>query len=90
MRALRNFKPNRCDHLISRIANCAYFLDGDEGKGAIPRRDWAAFREAVKDALKCIGEAAIGVGTRLISVPILLAPPGMIYELKTEDGRLGA
>lgn len=30
MRALRNFKPNRCYHLVSRIANRAFFLTGEE------------------------------------------------------------
>ena len=30
MRALRNFKPNRCYHLISRIANRAFYLTDEE------------------------------------------------------------
>ena len=30
MRALRNFKPDRCYHLISRIANRAFYLTDDE------------------------------------------------------------
>lgn len=30
MRALRNFKPDRCYHLISRIANRAFYLTGEE------------------------------------------------------------
>jgi len=30
MRPLRNFKPNRCYHLISRIANRAFFLTDEE------------------------------------------------------------
>ena len=30
MRALRNFKSNRCYHLISRIANRAFFLTDEE------------------------------------------------------------
>ena len=30
MRALRNFKPDRCYHLISRIANRAFYLTDEE------------------------------------------------------------
>ena len=30
MRALRNFKPDRCCHLISRIANRAFYLTDEE------------------------------------------------------------
>ena len=30
MRALRNFKPNHCYHLISRIANRAFYLTDEE------------------------------------------------------------
>jgi len=30
MRALRNFRHNRCYHLISRIANRAFFLTDEE------------------------------------------------------------
>ena len=30
MRALRNFKPDRCYHLISRIASRAFYLTDEE------------------------------------------------------------
>ena len=30
MRPLRNFKPNQCCHLISRIAHRAFFLNDEE------------------------------------------------------------
>ena len=30
MRPLRNFKTNQCCHLISRIANRAFFLNDEE------------------------------------------------------------
>lgn len=39
MRALRNFKPNRCCHLISRIANRAFFLT-DEERTRFVERMW--------------------------------------------------
>ena len=32
MRPLRNFKPDQCCHLISRIANRAFFLNGEKGR----------------------------------------------------------
>ena len=39
MRPLRNFKTNQCCHLISRIANRAFFLN-DEGKTRFVERLW--------------------------------------------------
>lgn len=39
MRPLRNFKTNQCCHLISRIANRAFFLD-DEEKTRFVERLW--------------------------------------------------
>ena len=39
MRPLRNFKTNQCCHLISRIANRAFFLD-DEEKARFVERMW--------------------------------------------------
>ena len=39
MRALRNFKTNQCCHLISRIANRAFFLT-DEEKTRFVERLW--------------------------------------------------
>ena len=44
MRPLRNFKTNQCCHLISRIANRAFFLN-DEEKTRFVERLWrvAAF-----------------------------------------------
>ena len=37
MRALRNFKSNRCYHLISRIANRAFFLTEEERSRFVAR-----------------------------------------------------
>ena len=44
MRPLRNFRANQCCHLISRIANRAFFLN-DEEKTRFVERLWrvAAF-----------------------------------------------
>ncbi len=39
MRPLRNFKANQCCHLISRIANRAFFLN-DEEKTRFVERLW--------------------------------------------------
>ena len=39
MRPLRNFKTNQCCHLISRIANRAFFLN-DEEKTRFVERLW--------------------------------------------------
>ena len=39
MRSLRNFKTNQCCHLISRIANRAFFLN-DEEKTRFVERLW--------------------------------------------------
>ena len=39
MRPLRNFKTNQCCHLISRIANRAFFLN-DEEKTRFVKRLW--------------------------------------------------
>ncbi len=43
MRALRNFKPHRCYHLISRIANRAFFLI-DEERSRFVERMWRVAR----------------------------------------------
>ena len=37
MRPLRDFKPNRCYHLVSRIANRAFFLTGEERSRFVDR-----------------------------------------------------
>ena len=39
MRALRNFKPDRCYHLISRIANRAFYLTPHAKAGYIAAVD---------------------------------------------------
>ena len=43
MRALRNFKPDRCYHLISRIANRAFYLT-DEERTRFVERLWRVAR----------------------------------------------
>ena len=57
-------------------------------KGFISKRDYQAYLEAVKDVLKAIGAGASSVGTRLISVPIILCPLPMVYPVTTKDGGL--
>ena len=37
MRALRNFTPDRCYHLISRIANRAFYLTDEERRRFVER-----------------------------------------------------
>ena len=44
MRPLRNFKTNQCCHLISRIANRAFFLN-DEEKMSFVERLWRVASE---------------------------------------------
>ena len=48
MRSLRNFKTNQCCHLISRIANRAFFLwlsVDDEKQQEARRRDVSCFEQ---------------------------------------------
>ena len=48
MRPLRNFKTNQCCHLISRIANRAFFLwlsVDDEKQQKARRRDVSRFEQ---------------------------------------------
>ena len=50
MRSLRNFKTNQCCHLISRIANRAFFLwlsVDDEKQWKARRRDFARFEQTL-------------------------------------------
>ena len=52
MRPLRNFKTNQCCHLISRIANRAFFLwlsVDDEKQWKARRRDCARFEQSLPD-----------------------------------------
>ena len=52
MRPLRNFKTNQCCHLISRIANRAFFLRlsvDDEKEWKARRRDFARFEQSLPD-----------------------------------------
>ena len=52
MRPLRNFKTNQCCHLISRIANRAFFLRlsvDDEKQWKARRRDFARFEQSLPD-----------------------------------------
>ena len=52
MRPLRNFKPNQCCHLISRIANRAFFLwlsVDDEKQWKARRRNFARFEQSLPD-----------------------------------------
>ena len=48
MRKKRSFKVNRCYHLISRIAHCAYFFDEEEDAAAEKTR---AVEAQIPDAL---------------------------------------
>jgi len=38
-RTLRNFNPNRCHHLVRRIANRAFFMT-DDGRAHFVERMW--------------------------------------------------
>ena len=52
MRPLRNFKTNQCCHLISRIANRAFFLwlsVDDEKQWKARRRDFPRFEQFLPD-----------------------------------------
>ena len=52
MRPLRNFKTSQCCHLISRIANRAFFLwlsVDDEKQWKARRRDFARFEQSLPD-----------------------------------------
>ena len=52
MRPLRNFKTNQCCHLISRIANRAFFLwlsVDDEKQWKARRRNFARFEQSLPD-----------------------------------------
>ena len=57
-------------------------------KGFIPKKDYKAYMEAVKDVLKAVGAGVSSFGTRLISVPILLCPAPVVNPITTKDGRL--
>ena len=52
MRPLRNFKTNQCCHMISRIANRAFFLwlsVDDEKQWKARRRNFARFEQSLPD-----------------------------------------
>ena len=54
MRPLRNFKTNQCCHLISRIANRAFFLwlsVDDEKQWKARRRNFARFEQSLPDCV---------------------------------------
>ena len=55
-------------------------------KGFIPKKDYKAYMEAVKDVLKAIGRGASAVGRRV--VPILLYPAPLLNPKTTENGAL--
>ena len=50
MRSHRNFKTNRCYHLLSRIANRAFYLDDDE-KTLFVERLWRVARFSCVEVL---------------------------------------
>ena len=60
MRPLRNFKTNQCCHLISRIANRAFFLKGlsidDEKQQKARRRDVSRFEQDMPERVPHILE----------------------------------
>ena len=59
MRSLRNFKTNQCCHLISRIANRAFFLwlsVDDEKQQKARRRDVSRFEQDMRERVPHILE----------------------------------
>ena len=49
MRALRNFKPDRCYHLISRIANWAFYLTDEEKSQKVRQREFDRFAQSLPE-----------------------------------------
>ena len=49
MRALRNFKPDRCYHLISRIANRAFYLTDEEKSQKVRQRAFDRFAQSLRE-----------------------------------------
>ena len=69
MRQLRNFKTNRCCHLIGRIARRAFFLDDEENTRFVERLWRVATFSGVEVLTYCIMSNHFHI---LVYVPDLL------------------
>ena len=49
MRALRKFKPDRCYHQISRIANRAFYLTDEEKSQKVRQREFDRFAQSLRE-----------------------------------------
>ena len=81
MRPLRNFKTNQCCHLISRIANRAFFLwlsVDDEKQQKARRRDVSRFEQSLPDRVPLLLEKLRGDSPSL--TPGHASPPAVSFR----------